>query len=464
MPRHPAVVWLMAGLLWALAGVLIALRASTPRDGVWVSVFYPRQPQAVVVAADALTLLQPGDLILALDGRPISDWLTDAFLQPTFAPSIWQAGQTIRYHVQRDGSQFEVPITLQAGAFDWPFSRWGAVLFGVAFQLVVAFVFIQRPREEAAAVLFLTAASGASYVFIRSLDVQFVEILNCPRLWLGLISGGVTYTLFFVSCAHLALIFPQRHSVVLRRPRLIPSLYFGSFALVITVGVVQGLGSADIFQWIHAQANLLVLGAGGALAATALFTISNYRTCRDQIKRQQAKWVIFAILLSTVWAVCTYYVPSALERAGLWTWPDDLLTSSYNLAWIVAVTIPIAFAVAILRHRLFDIDVLINRTLVYAALTLFVVGTYVFIVVYLAGIFQASGSLLFSLFATGLVAVLFQPLRERVQHRVNRWMYGERDEPYVVLSRLGQQLESTLSPQAALPTIFTTVAQTVKLT
>src|SRR5260370_11309338 len=78
-------------------------------------------------------------------------------------------------------------------------------------------------------------------------------------------------------------------------------------------------------------------------------------------------------------------------------------------------------------------------------------------------LFQAQGNLGIALLATGLVAVLFQPLRNRLQRLVNRLMYGERDEPYRIISRLGQRLEATLSPEAVLPTIVETVAQALKL-
>jgi signal transduction histidine kinase len=60
-------------------------------------------------------------------------------------------------------------------------------------------------------------------------------------------------------------------------------------------------------------------------------------------------------------------------------------------------------------------------------------------------------------------AVVFQPLRERLQRGVNRMMYGERDEPYAVLARLGQRLEATLAPEAVLPTIVATVKEALKL-
>jgi signal transduction histidine kinase len=84
-------------------------------------------------------------------------------------------------------------------------------------------------------------------------------------------------------------------------------------------------------------------------------------------------------------------------------------------------------------------------------------------VVALGAIFQAQGNLAVSLLATGLVAVLFQPLRGRLQRSVNRLMYGERDDPYAVISRLGRRLEATLAPDTVLPTVVETIAQALKL-
>jgi signal transduction histidine kinase len=81
----------------------------------------------------------------------------------------------------------------------------------------------------------------------------------------------------------------------------------------------------------------------------------------------------------------------------------------------------------------------------------------------LGALFGASGNLLISLVATGLVAVLFQPLRALVQRGMNRLLYGQRDEPYTVITDLSQRLEGTLAPGAVLSTIVQTVAQALKL-
>jgi signal transduction histidine kinase len=116
-----------------------------------------------------------------------------------------------------------------------------------------------------------------------------------------------------------------------------------------------------------------------------------------------------------------------------------------------------------LKYRLYDIDIVINRTLVYGALTASVVAIYVLVVGYLGALFRTGGNLAISLLATGVVAVLFQPLRDRLQRGVNRLMYGERDDPYAVVSRLGQRLEATLAPEDVLSTIVKTVREALKL-
>jgi signal transduction histidine kinase len=123
----------------------------------------------------------------------------------------------------------------------------------------------------------------------------------------------------------------------------------------------------------------------------------------------------------------------------------------------------VSIGIAVLRHHLFDVDLVINRTLVYGALTTSVVGLYVLVVGGLGMLLQTSENFFVSLLAAGVVAVLFAPLRNYLQRRVNHLMYGERDDPYAVLSRLGQRLEASLAPDAVLPAVVRTVREALKL-
>lgn len=145
--------------------------------------------------------------------------------------------------------------------------------------------------------------------------------------------------------------------------------------------------------------------------------------------------------------------------------PDNPLNQELSIIAtnITLVSIVIATGVAILRYRLWDIHILVNRALVYGLLTTLIVVLYVIIVGTLGSLLQTTGSLPISLVGTGIIAISFQPLRERLQHGVNRLMYGERDDPYAVLGRLSERLEVVVASQSVLPTIVETIAEALKL-
>jgi signal transduction histidine kinase len=190
-----------------------------------------------------------------------------------------------------------------------------------------------------------------------------------------------------------------------------------------------------------------------------------YRRVSDLVERQQTKWTLLG-LAAAVTGGALYYGLLALAQDDRWS--GDLAFLSYTLArpalqTLFMACLPICLVIAVMRYHLFDVDLILNRALVYGALTGLVIAIYVAVVGTLSAVFGGGGSLFFSLVATGLVAVAFQPLRERVQRAANRLIYGERDEPYAVLARLGQRLEATATPEATLETVVETIAQALKL-
>lgn len=200
----------------------------------------------------------------------------------------------------------------------------------------------------------------------------------------------------------------------------------------------------------------------GALGSMVMAQIYRYRSVSSPEQRQQTKWVVYglSVALGAYLGIITAYsllLPAALQRNVY----GGLLAET--AAYVMMMLIPLSIGMAVLRYRLWDVDLLINRTLVYGALTVVVVGLYVGVVGALGQLFRAHGNEIIALVGTGMVAVVFEPLRERLQRAVNRMLYGERDEPYRVLSRLGQRLEATLAPDTVLTAIVETVAQALRL-
>jgi signal transduction histidine kinase len=191
--------------------------------------------------------------------------------------------------------------------------------------------------------------------------------------------------------------------------------------------------------------------------------IVRYRRYSTPDERYQSKWFLYGFAL---WV--GYMILSSFPFIYLTSLPPDApqpwWSTFSELGWWLSMNIiPVTLVIAILRARLWDIDIVINRTLVYGALSLATMGLYVFVVGTFGSLLRVDDSKFIAFLATGLVAVLFQPIRARLQRSVNRLMYGERDDPVAVLTRLGEQLERTGSPEDALSDIVETVARALKL-
>lgn len=188
--------------------------------------------------------------------------------------------------------------------------------------------------------------------------------------------------------------------------------------------------------------------------------IYRYVRVSDAVQRQQTKWVVLgagaAMLTATVFAFLGSLIPTIGRPETGYDLTSD---TAISLAFLF---VPLTLGVAILRYRLWNIDIIINRALVYGTLTASLTALYLAIAGGLGTLIQAHGNLLLSLLAAGLVAVLFAPLRGYFQTTVNRLMYGERDDPYRVLTRVGERVGAAIAPEAALKAIAETVAHALK--
>lgn len=218
------------------------------------------------------------------------------------------------------------------------------------------------------------------------------------------------------------------------------------------LGLVPDSASAQLLSFLG-----FALPAGCSIGAQ----IYRYRRASDLVQRQQTKWVVFGITVALGGIVLLSIGEMVLDARFPNAFPFALAQLTGMLLCLLAL--PLSLGVATLRYRLFAIDPLIYRTLLYSTLTACIIGLYVLVVGYLSLVFRTSANLLMSLVATGLIAFLFQPLHAWLQHGVSRLLYGQRDEPYRVLAQLGSQLEGTLAPEETLSTIVTTIKEALKL-
>ncbi|HEU5088658.1 MAG TPA: hypothetical protein VFT99_14480, partial [Roseiflexaceae bacterium] len=307
------------------------------------------------------------------------------------------------------------------------------LLYIVISTTVGALLFWRHREDPVALLVALTLVSfGMAFPNLLTSTGQAYPVLQPLILSINYVAI-VTFVAFFY-------VFPDGRCV----PRWTAGLLVG-WALVSLGAIV--LLARDLFRpqdaatsWRNLYFALYYALLAGGVAAQ----IWRYRRTGDLVQRQQTKWVVSAICVAIVGFLVFNVIGSFMPRELSENPVTALLLGP--LFYLAMQLIPIAIGVSVLRYRLWDIDPLLSRTLVYGILTACGVLVYVLVVAGLGTLFQARGNPLIALTATGVVAVFFQPLRERLQHTINRVVFGERDDPYRALSTLGRRLESTTTP------------------
>jgi len=315
--------------------------------------------------------------------------------------------------------------------------------------VTVAVLLLWRTSQNWMALLvaFNLVANATGNVITESVTVSFLL-----GSWVTPIFVSVYNFLYSTSSILLFSLFPNGRFV----PRWMRWVMLVIVLLNIFISFFPStaLDLLDILVWGLLWGCFLLIAFGAQ--------IYRYLRVSTPLERQQTKVVVFSFVVGIfsilVLVVPVLLVPSLRQLEAPYTFIGNLVVG-YGLTLLLALSL----GVAILRYRLYDIDLLINRTLVYGTLTLSIVGIYILVVGSLGVLLRAQGNTLISLSATGLVAILFQPLRVRLQRLVNRLMYGDRHTPYQAIARLGERLQATLASDAVLPTIVETVAHALKL-
>jgi signal transduction histidine kinase len=168
-------------------------------------------------------------------------------------------------------------------------------------------------------------------------------------------------------------------------------------------------------------------------------------------ERHQIKWMLFASAFYA-FGFAGSLVPGMLGHN---------MPILQDVGVLGLVLVPVAAAIAVLKYRLYDIDVVISRTLVYGALAAFITAVYVGIVVGVGTMVGSGGqpNLVLSIVATAVVAVAFQPVRERLQKVANRLVYGKRATPYEVLSQFSERVAESYAASDVLPRMARVLAE-----
>lgn len=398
-----------------------------------------------------------------LRGRRLSlaryAWLTAAVLILSFfaagIPVYFERLRTVCVEVPCDAAPTPPPGAQELKEAGLSTSFYAAyytaldVVVALVYLAVAALIFRQRSGERIALLGAFTLLIWGPFSIAFTISAATeVHPQWRPALEYVQFLGLVFITLFFF-------LFPDGRFV----PRWARWLAF-ALILLLMPGYIWPDSLADYRQWPPLMAGSFLLTWMGSIIGLQVY---RYRQVSDTVRRQQTKWVVFGLAGSFLGFFAFVSLPFLISSA--FHEENSILRNliANTGGGISMLLLPVSIGTAILRYRLWDIDVVINRALVYGVLTAVVVGLYALIVGGLGTLLRVEGNFLLSLLAAGLMAVLFAPIKDRLQRGANRLMYGERDEPYRVLSRLGHRLEATLAPDDVLPAIVQTVRDAFKL-
>ena len=437
---------LLAGLgLMALNLALVLWAFAVPTDGWWAQQERggPDRPIRLLINQSGQpSPLRVDDLVLTINGqRP------EAFI-PGVGPRL-ERGQPLTYLIRRDGAEMEIvvpPVTRQpAGigqvlAYNWNDGPLN-VLAPLFFFLIGLFVFLMRPQNSGGRYLFLV---GCYYVCILwgFADSVILRSLYPPLLqWLTSAFGGASWGwLFFPLLIQLVLVFPRRIGPMRRWPRLSAALLHGIPAMLLLAASIPFFRSGDAAD-LGLYTDQLGVYALLPMIVLFLFTlvaslVYNFRTVRDPVERAQLRWFALGMGLGLGGMVAVYLVGGLLDRSGMLTEASgQVIISLMNLLLLL---LPLGLGVAILRYRLFDIDVIIRKTLQYAIVTGLLLLVYFGVVVALQQLFvrlTGQGSTAAVVLSTLAIAALFNPVRRRVQEAVDRRFFRQKYDAEQVLAR-----------------------------
>ncbi|HEY8846705.1 MAG TPA: histidine kinase, partial [Candidatus Limnocylindrales bacterium] len=295
-----------------------------------------------------------GDVVVAMNGVPLETWAADAFrlpwvpraTPPEAAPNLHD---TVRFEVRRGGGMvsIEAPrLTLspdRAGG-----APIGVILFGVGVLALALLLVIRRPRVTALRLLLVAAAANMADIVAWELDLQPTDLaVQTPYLAAFCVAAAFN-VIFWASIAHILAIYPVRSWLAARSRFALPALYVAPIAGLLVGLVVARLAGGTVLDWIGRWAAVQALVASAMLVLIIVATVAGYRRTREP-RRRQVRWIAVALGFAATATMAFLTIPIVL--IGHPVIPRGTVD-------LLVLPVPITLAVAVMRDRLFQVDLI----------------------------------------------------------------------------------------------------------
>jgi hypothetical protein len=480
-PKHPERRWdrgSWVAFTFALCAFIYNLASgivlwTTPTDG-WLlesQTTAATAPQ-LIYRANIIGIpsdLREGDRVIAVNGTLLADLLRANHQFYRQQPPEWQDGHILQYQVIRDAQTLTLdvpirrvgPIENLRAAFRSDILQSGGivrmalqVLSSFSFFGIGCFVFVMRPRERAAHALLLL---GVAFFF------QFlIAVTSTPALFYPLASQTLSIFFNYWTCLiipsliYLMLAFPGAKFPLTRFPRATVVVLYAVWTVAYLL--LYLFFPNDFAGFFGFAIPLSISGLPVLIPAVILFGIS-FRRERDLSMRAQYKWMSFGLFGFIGIGILGWFLGAFLTGGSAF--------AGYmaTLGWLL---LPISLVFAITRTRLFDIDIIIRKTLTYTLVVSFLLAIYFGCVILLQQVIAALTGLgqneVITVLSTLAIAALFVPLRNRIQAFIDRRFYRKKYDAQQVLSDFAQTVRDETDLEKLTGRLIQVVEETMQPT
>jgi two-component system, NtrC family, sensor kinase len=435
----------LAAMIFAWLNFVQRETFETPDDGVaWLDTSNGAQAWKLAANSPAARAgIRPGDLLVSINGLPVAS-------QVQVTRRLWHAGlwTQVRYKLVRNGLEFETPIVTVPAEKAASIENYGRFV-GLLYLFIGLFIFVRRwnaPRAVHFYVFCLVSFILYSFQYSGKLDPFDYEVY-----WASVVARMLAPALLL----HFALIFPEHAEGRVRSLSKL-TLVYGPAVALLFFHISTAFNMLGFVPWLYSRVlldRLELAYLGIYFLAAGLVFYRNFRAAPSGVLRQQLKWLTGGTLAGSLPFTLFYIVPFFLD-ATMRPW---MRTSVLGM-----VLIPLCFGYAVIRYRLMDVDIIFKRGLAYTAATAAVAAVYFALVALIADIFhaQTSGP------AGGMIAIvvaafLFQPFREWIQARLDRFFYRDRLDYRRTLIEFGRTLTNEVRFDPMLGSVMDRLSQTL---
>jgi len=420
---------------------------STPYDGVW---WHEQEGTLVAKGVDHggpgdKQGIKVGDRLLAINDQPVKS--VNAVQKQLHAAGIWSKAS---YELERHGVKVE-GISVVLASVDNASLHLGPRLIALIYLGIGFYVLFRRwtaPKSTHFYVFCLVSFVLYSFHYTGKLNT-FDSII----LWSNVVAGLLQAALFL----HFALTFPETRKLLLKRPWFIAVVYLPA---VVLLGIrVFGFSREGSEAWLWNIDRLQMFYETLYFIIAAMVLWGSYRRSNTPLQQQQMKWISRGTVLAIAPYTLFYVIPFL---SGALTTPA--ITTAMKISVLSLAFLPLTFGYAIVRYRLMDVDIIFKRGVAYTVATAAIVGGYFVGIGSLAGTLTTKfpGAGTFGLIAVIIItALIFEPLKNWIQERVDKFFYRKRYDYRRTLIEFGRELSSEMDLSAMLTSVIDRLSRTL---